>query len=60
MDNIQQMLAQLLVNKNTKETGSNRDEEEYNDDEHPKTDKLKESSSIDGKVIKCTRLILHP
>ena len=24
LDNIQQMLAQLLVNKNTKDTGSNR------------------------------------
>ena len=46
------MLAQLLVNKNTKDTGSNHDEEEYNDDEHPRAEKSKESSSIDVKVIK--------
>jgi len=46
------MLAQLLVNWNTKNTDSNHDEEEYNNDEHPKTEKSKESSSIDAEVIK--------
>ena len=46
------MLAQLLVNKNTKDTDNNRDEVEYNDDEHPKTEMLKESSPIDAEVIK--------
>ena len=52
LDNIQQMLAQLLVNRNTKNTGSNRDEDEYNNDEHPKTEKSKKRSSIDGEIIK--------
>jgi len=51
LDNIQQMLAQFLINRNTNDTGSNRDEE-YNNDEHPKTEKSKESSSIDAEVIK--------
>jgi len=46
------MLAQLLVNRNTNDTGSNRDEEEHNNDEHPKTEKLKQSLSIDAEVIK--------
>jgi len=45
------MLAQLLVNRNTNDTGSNRDEQEHNNDEHPKTEKSKESSSIDAKII---------
>jgi len=52
LNNIQQMLAELLVNRNTKGTGSNHDDEEYNNDEHPKTEKSKESFSIDAKVIK--------
>jgi len=46
------MLAQLLVNPNTKDTGSNHDEEEHNNNKYPKTEKLKESSSIDAEVIK--------
>ena len=46
------MLAQLLVNWNTNDTSNNRDEEEHNNDEHPKTEKLKESSSIDAEVFK--------
>jgi len=45
------MLAQLLVNRNIKNTGSNHGDE-YNNDEHPKTEKSKESSSIDADVIK--------
>jgi len=52
LDNIQHMLAQLLVNQNTNDTGSNHNEDEHNDDEHPKTDKSKESFSIDIEVIK--------
>ena len=52
LDNIQQMLAQLLTNRNNNDTGSNHNEEEHNDDEQPKTEKSKESSSIDTKVIK--------
>jgi len=52
LKNIQQILAQLLVNRNTNDTGSNHDEEEHNNDEHPKTKKSKESSSIDVEVIK--------
>jgi len=46
------MLAQLLVNRNINDTGSNRDKEEYNNDEHLKTEKSKESLSVDAKVIK--------
>ena len=46
------MLAQLLVNQNTKDTGSNRDEEERNNDGYLKTGKSKKSSPIDVEVIK--------
>ena len=46
------MLAQLLVNWNTNDTGSNCDEEEHNNDEHSKIEKSKEGSSIDDEVIK--------
>ena len=52
LDNIQQMLAQLLTNRNTNDTGNNHNIEEHNDDERPKTEKSKESSSIDVEVIK--------
>ena len=52
LDNIQQMLAQLLTNQNNNDTGSNHDEAEYHSDEQPKTEKLKESSSIDAEVLK--------
>ena len=52
LDNIQQMLAQILVNRNTNDTGSNHNKVKHNDDKHPKTDKSKESSSIDTEVIK--------
>ena len=50
--NIQQMLAQLLTNWNTNDTGSNHNDEKQNNDERPKTDKSKERSSTDAKVIK--------
>ena len=46
------MLAQLLINQNTNNTGSNHNEEGHHDDERPKTEKSKESSSIDVEVIK--------
>jgi len=52
LDNIQQMLAQLPTNQNNNDTGSNHNEEEHNDDEQPKTEKSKESSSIDVEVLK--------
>ena len=52
LDNIQQMLAQLLTNWNNNDTGGNLNEKEYNDDEQPKIEKLKESSSIDTEVLK--------
>ena len=52
------MLAQLLVNRNINDTGSIRNEE-YNNNEHPKTEKLKKSSSIDAEVIKASKLRLH-
>ena len=48
------MLAQLLVNWNIKDTGSNHDEE-YNNDKGPKMEKSKESSSVDAEVIKGIR-----
>jgi len=51
LDNIQQMLAQLLTNRNNNDTGSNHNEE-HNDDEQLKTEKSKESSSIDAEVLK--------
>ena len=41
-----------MVNRNTKDTGSNRDKEEYNNDEYLKTEKSKESSSIDAEIIR--------
>jgi len=40
LDNIQQILSQLLINWNNNDTGSNHNEEEYNDDERPKTETL--------------------
>jgi len=46
------MLAQLLTNWNNNDTRSNHNKEEHNDDEQPKTDKSKESSSIDAEVLK--------
>ena len=52
LKNIQQMLAQLLINRNIKYTSSNHDEEEYNNDKRPKMEKSKESSSVDAEVIK--------
>jgi len=51
------MLAQLLTNRNNNDTGSNHNEEAHNDGECPKTEKSKESSSIDVEVI---RIRLHP
>jgi len=52
LDNIQQMLAQLLTNWNNNDTESNHNEEKHNDDEQPKTEKSKESFSIDAEVLK--------
>ena len=52
LDNIQQILAQLLTNRNNNDSGSNYNEEEHNDNEQPKIEKSKESSSIDAKVLK--------
>jgi len=46
------MLAQLLTNWNNNDTRSNHNEEEHNDDEQPKTEKSKESFSINAKVFK--------
>jgi len=45
------MLAQLLTTQNNNDTGSNYNEEEHNDDE-PKTEKSKESPSINVEVLK--------
>jgi len=52
LENIQQMLAQLLTNWNNSDIGSNLDEEENLNNEHRKTEKSKESSSIDVDAIK--------
>jgi len=60
LDNIQQMLAQLLTNWNNNDTGSNYNEEEHHNDEQPKTEKLKESSSMGLKFLKASKLRLHP
>jgi len=46
------MLTQLLTNRNTNNTGRNHNDGEHNDDECPKIEKSKESSSIDAEVIK--------
>jgi len=52
LDNIQQMLAQLLTNRNNNDTGNNHNEKEYHSDEQPKTEKSKENSSMDAEVLK--------
>ena len=52
LENMQQMLIQFLFNRNTNDTGSNRDEKFHNIDEHPTIEKSKESFSINVKVIK--------
>ena len=53
LDNIQNMLVQLLNNRNNDETGSHLNEEENHDNNEPlKTKQLKEGSSIDAEVIK--------
>jgi len=53
VENIQQMLAQFLNNRNNDNTtGSNHTEEKNLNNEPPKTEKSKESSAIDANVIK--------
>jgi len=53
LENIQHMLARLLTSwNNNTTTGSNHDEEKNLNNEHPKTEKSKESSSIGVDVIK--------
>ena len=52
LDNIQQMLAQLLSNRNNNDAGSNHDEEEHFSNEQPKPEKSKEGSSLDAEVLK--------
>jgi len=52
LDNIQQMLARLLSNRNDNDAGSNHDEEEHFNNEPPKTEKSKEGSSLDAEVLK--------
>ena len=47
------MLAQLLNNWNNNDTtGGNHDEEENLNNEPPKTERSKEGSTVDAKVIK--------
>ena len=52
LDNIQQMLAQLLNNRNNNDIESNHDEEEHLSNEQPRTEKSKEGSSLDAEVLK--------
>ena len=52
LKNFQQILAQFLNNQNNNETSSNPDEEENLNNEYPKTENSKRSSSIDANVIK--------
>ena len=52
LDNIQQILAQLLINRNNNDTGGNHNEEGHHSNEQPKTEKSKESSSMDAEVLK--------
>jgi len=46
------MLAQLLINRNNNDIGSNHNEEEHHSNDRPKTEKSKESSSLDAEVLK--------
>ena len=52
LDNIQQMLARLLSNRNDNDARSNHDEEEHFSNEQPKMEKSKEGSSLDAEVLK--------
>ena len=52
LDNIQQMLSQLLINRNNNDTEGNYNEEEHHSNEQPKTEKSKESSSVDAEFLK--------
>ena len=52
LDSIQQMLAQLLINRNNNNTTGSNHENEENNNEPPKIDHSKEGSSIDAEVIK--------
>jgi len=54
------MLAQLLINRNTNDTDSNHNDEEHKDNECPKTNKSKKSSSIDAEVIKGIQAQIAP
>ena len=60
LDNIQQMLAQLLTNRNNNDTESNHNEEEHHSDEQHKAEKSKESSSMVPKFLKAFNLRSHP
>jgi len=53
LDNIQWMLNQLLTKWNNNDIGSNPEQEEHNNNtEPPKIKRSKESSSLDGDVLK--------
>ena len=52
LDNIQQILAQLLTNRNNDNTTGSNHKNEENNNEPPKTDHSKEGSSIDAELIK--------
>ena len=53
LENIQQMLVQLLLNQSNNHTTDNNHNEEKNlNNELPKTEKSKKSSSIGANIIK--------
>jgi len=58
LDNIQQILAQVLINRNNNDIGSNHNEAEYNDDEQPKTGRKALPSML--KFLKASKLRSHP
>jgi len=55
LDNIQQMLAQLLTNRNNNDAGSN-----HNEEEQPKTEKLKKVLPSMLKFLKVSKIRSHP
>ena len=60
LDNIQQMLAQLLSDRNNNDAESNHDEEEHFSNEQPKPEKFKEGSSLDDEILKGLQAQSHP
>ena len=60
LDNIQQMLAQLLTNRNTNDTGSNHNDEKQNNNERPKTISQRKAPRPTPRLLRASKLRLHP